>query len=96
MDYSEPTARFYFVTLEDSARFYFVTLEDFYLWMDWKNRILSLRPSFSFIKALHIHREYNSQADSLSKQGLSGQLGLFQVEEFDEGSLFSAFSISLF
>lgn len=63
---------------------------------DWKNRILSLRPSFSFIKALHIHREYNSQADSLSKQGLSGQLGLLQVEEFDEGSLISAFSISLF
>jgi hypothetical protein len=63
---------------------------------DWKNRILSLRPSFSFIKAFHIHQEYNSQADSLCKQGLSGQLGLLQVEEFDEGFLISAFSISLF
>jgi len=63
---------------------------------DWKNRILSLRTNFSLVKYFHIHREYNTQADSLSKQGLSGQLGLLQVEEFDEDSLIYAFSISLF
>lgn len=58
----------------------------------WKCRIQTLRSIFSSIKAMHIHREFNSQADKLSKLCLYSQFGLLQVEEFEEEVLISSFS----
>jgi hypothetical protein len=63
---------------------------------DWKRRIQTLRSSFSSVKALHIHREFNTQADKLSKLGLSSQFGLLQVEEFEEEALISSSTFSPF
>jgi ribonuclease HI len=63
---------------------------------DWKGRIQSLRSSFSSVQAIHIHREFNSQADKLSKLGLTSPFGLLQIEEFEEEILISSTTYSPF
>jgi ribonuclease HI len=62
----------------------------------WKCIIQTLRSIFSSIKSMHIHREFNSQPDKLSKLGLYSQFGLLQVEEFEEEVLISSTTFSPF
>ena len=57
-------------------------------------RIQELRCYFIFLKFLHLHREYNSQEDKLSKVALQIPLGLMVVEEFDKDTMLSYFSIN--
>jgi len=62
----------------------------------WKDKIIKLRSLFSFIQVFHIHRTFNSQADKLSKLGLSSSLGVLYVEEYMEEELKTSKTFSLF
>jgi hypothetical protein len=48
----------------------------------WKDQIKSLKTSFEEIQFMHIHREFNSEADKLSKKALDNTMGCFYYEEF--------------
>jgi len=41
----------------------------------WKRRIISLLKDFEAITPVHIYKEYNCEANNLSKQALGSQIG---------------------
>jgi hypothetical protein len=47
----------------------------------WKEQIRCLKAIFEEIKFMHIHREFNTVTDLLSKKTLDNLLGLFFYEE---------------
>ena len=50
--------------------------------------IRSLQPSFEAIQFSHIYREFNTIADTLSKQALAIQPGIIEGEVYGEGESF--------
>jgi len=62
----------------------------------WKDRIKELGLSFTSIQIFHIHRQFNSVADVLSKEGLSSDVGLLKVEEFNEEEKLSSWNFYIF
>jgi len=54
----------------------------------WKEQIRSLKAGFEDIHFMHIHREFNTMADQLSKKSLDSPLGWFYYEEiFNENGV---------
>jgi ribonuclease HI len=62
----------------------------------WKDKIRRLKDSFDGIKYMHVHRKFNSEADSLSKKALDCSIGWIFFEEYIEGSVVSADRYFLF
>jgi hypothetical protein len=56
----------------------------------WKAKILDLKRHFTGIKCMHVHMQYNSEADSLSKKSLVSPIGWLHFEESHMGSVISA------
>jgi ribonuclease HI len=48
---------------------------------NWKEQIRCLKEGFEDIHFMHIHREFNTVADQLSKKALDNPLGWFYYEE---------------
>jgi ribonuclease HI len=62
----------------------------------WKDRIKILKEKFEDIQFMHIHREFNTVADRLSKQALDNPLGSFYYEEIIQGITSSSGSFMIF
>jgi len=62
----------------------------------WKDRINELVFSFATVQIFHIHRQFNSVADVLSKEGLSSEVGLLKVEEFIEEEKIPSWIFNIF
>jgi hypothetical protein len=62
----------------------------------WKDRIKSLKEDFEDIHFMHIHREFNTMADQLSKLALDNPLGTFYYEEIIQGISSSSGSFKIF
>jgi len=62
----------------------------------WKEKVWDIRSRFSSIQFFHIHRIYNSEADRLSKLGLTSDLGKLFVQEFVDEVLISSTTFALF
>jgi hypothetical protein len=43
--------------------------------ISWKDKIRRLKDKFDGIKFMHVHRKFNSEADSLSKKALNYPMG---------------------
>jgi hypothetical protein len=56
----------------------------------WKDKIKRLKDSFDGIKFMHVHRKFNSEANSLSKKAVDCSIGCLFFEEYIEGSIVSA------
>jgi len=61
-----------------------------------KEKVKELGSFFSFLQVFHIHSSFNSQADKLSKIGLSSDIRVLFVEEFEEEEMISSSSYCLF
>jgi hypothetical protein len=53
----------------------------------WKNKIRRLNDSFDGIKLMHVHKKYNSEADSLSKKSLDYPTRWIFFEESIKGDV---------
>jgi hypothetical protein len=53
----------------------------------WKDKIRCLKNGFETINFMHIHRQYNKEADNLSKKALNDSLGWLFFEDLDNGSI---------
>ena len=53
----------------------------------WKMKIMALKQHFSWLKCLHVHRQYNSLEDSLSKLAQELQHGWLQFKEIFKDTL---------
>ena len=62
----------------------------------WCDRILALKSHFSTISFTHIYREYNSSADSLSKEALTLDMGVLKCKEYYDGEMIGCTTIQLF
>jgi len=62
----------------------------------WKNKVKELGASFTQIQAFHIQRIFNKHADTLSKEGLHNNFGVFFVEEFVQDERINNSYFSLF
>jgi hypothetical protein len=62
----------------------------------WKEQIKSLKLRFEEIQFMHIHREFNSVADKLSKKALDNPLGCFYYEEFFKENVVNSGSFMIF
>ena len=49
-------------------------------------KIRELQEAFQDLKLSHVYKEFNQQADTLSKEALSLELSLFSVTYFEEKS----------
>jgi hypothetical protein len=56
----------------------------------WKDKIGRLKDKFDSIKFMHVHRKFNSEADTLSKKALKQPTGWLFYEETVEGDVVSA------
>jgi ribonuclease HI len=63
---------------------------------NWKEQIKSLKVGFEDIKFMHIHREFNTVADQLSKKAMDNPLGWFHYEEILNGTVVNKDSIKIF
>ena len=54
--------------------------------LGWLDRTAEIIDTFQYTHFQHMHREYNSAADRLSKRGLRINEGYIYIEEFVEGS----------
>jgi len=57
---------------------------------------MDIGSSFTFLQFFHIHRSYNSVADTLSKAGLSKDQGILYVEEYKDGDKITNWSTVIF
>ena len=62
----------------------------------WCHYIRELEPHFIQLTAIHIEREHNTTADSLSKEALTLALGQLQFTEFTNGECIDQGSFLLF
>jgi hypothetical protein len=62
----------------------------------WKTKILILRGHFTGIKSMHVHRQFNYEADSLSKKDLTSPIGWLHFEESYMGSVINADRLYIF
>ena len=62
----------------------------------WCDRIIEAKASFRSISFQHIYREHNSNADGLSKEALSIELGKFSFIKFLEGEAIGNGNLQLF
>jgi hypothetical protein len=53
--------------------------------MGWLNRILELKNSFNIIRFVHIYREENGEADTLSKKELQMPKGKIHYNKWIDG-----------
>jgi len=58
--------------------------------------IRSITPYFSFLSFSHIYREHNKDADTLSKRGLGGQVGILHFIEKVGSDIIREGNIKLF
>ena len=63
-----------------------VKLEIIYL-SHWKDMISNLKRGFETLNFMHIHRQFNKIANSLSKKALKDEPGWLYFEEFFNGSI---------
>ena len=54
---------------------------------DWKEKISILKKGFEALNFMHIHRQFNKIADSLSKKALNDKLGWPTFEEHNNGTI---------
>jgi ribonuclease HI len=62
----------------------------------WKEQIRCLKASFEGIHFMHIHREFNTVADQLSKKALDNPLGWFFYEEIFKENVVNTDSFLIF
>jgi hypothetical protein len=62
----------------------------------WKSKITSLKDTFNGVKFMHVHRKFNTEADTLSKHALSCSIRWLYCEESIEGSVVNADRFLLF
>jgi hypothetical protein len=62
----------------------------------WMKKIIDLKASFSWIQCFHIHRQFNSVADSLSKLALGKEFGWMYFEEVQGDSVIDSGSFYIF
>jgi hypothetical protein len=62
----------------------------------WKEQIRCLKEKFEEIKFMHVHREYNTVADKLSKKALNNPLGCFFYEEIIQENVVNAENFLIF
>ena len=62
----------------------------------WMRRIRCLIREFTYINFRHIYREYNIEANCLSKLLIGAMDGFLFVEEYIDGFLFASGSLNLF
>lgn len=62
----------------------------------WKDRIKELGSSFTSLQIFHIHRIYNTTTDFLSKAGLSSDVGILKVEEYNGIEKLSSWALHIF
>jgi hypothetical protein len=62
----------------------------------WKDKIKSLKTSFEEIQFMHIHQEFNSEADKLSKKALDIPMGWFYYEEIFKENVVNSGSLMIF
>jgi hypothetical protein len=62
----------------------------------WKDKIRRLNDQFETIKFMHVHRQFNKEADNLSKKSLKGNIGLLYYEELVDGSAIYADKLYIF
>jgi hypothetical protein len=63
---------------------------------NWKEQIRSLKERFEDIQCMHIHREFNTVADQLSKKALDNPLGWFYYEEIFNENVVNKDSFKIF
>jgi ribonuclease HI len=63
---------------------------------NWKEQIKRLKEGFEDIKFMHIHREFNTVADHLSKKAMDNALGWYHFEEIHNGTVVNKDSIKIF
>jgi ribonuclease HI len=62
----------------------------------WKRKIKDLKLSFRWIQCFHVHRKFNSLADTLSKIALEKQIGWLFYDEVLEDSVINTGSFFIF
>ena len=62
----------------------------------WKDNIRRLKDKFETIKFMHVHRQFNKEADILSKKALKENTGWLYYEELVEGSVVSTYKFYIF
>jgi hypothetical protein len=62
----------------------------------WLKKVLELKQSFRWIQCFHVHRQFNSMADSLSKQALGKEQGWLFFEEVLKDLVISSGSFYIF
>ena len=73
-----------------------VFLHSFLCLNHWMRRIKCLIGEFTCINFRHIYREYNIEANCLSKLLIGAMDGFLFVEEYIDGFLFASGSLNLF
>jgi hypothetical protein len=48
--------------------------------LTWKQKIMALKRNFSWLKSFHVHHQFNSMADSLSKEAIGNSTGWLHFE----------------
>jgi len=56
----------------------------------WKSNITRLKDTFNGVKFMHLHKKFNTEADTLSKHALSFSIRWLYYEESIEGSVVNA------